>query len=205
MAEHPPVDDDVQSPVELAVAEGVEPVPGDLAGGCFQRADPGQGNEGGLGAGRGGTRRLPYGPMGWTVLLLHLFWDSWIHERDVLLARGAEHPHSRRRDWLCGRIRSVHLRSGRGGVRRPGAGEGEAWRRRRRLFDPDSRGGVTLTVSRQQTPGPCAAEVAAALPGRAHPAAVLGGLPASARAVCRTSPTSSTPVQQSSPKNPAKQ
>jgi hypothetical protein len=30
-AEHPPVDDDVQGPVELAVAEGVEPVPGDLA------------------------------------------------------------------------------------------------------------------------------------------------------------------------------
>jgi uncharacterized protein (TIGR03083 family) len=61
--------------------------------------------------------RLPYGPMDWTVLLLHLFWDSWIHERDVLLARGARAPHSRRRDWLCGRIRSVHLRSGRVGVR----------------------------------------------------------------------------------------
>jgi hypothetical protein len=28
--------------------------------------------------------------MDWTVLLLHLFWDSWIHERDVLLARGAD-------------------------------------------------------------------------------------------------------------------
>ena len=31
--------------------------------------------------------RLPYGPMDWTVLVLHHFWDSWIHERDVLLAR----------------------------------------------------------------------------------------------------------------------
>ena len=43
----------------------------------------------------GGSRfdvYVPYGPMDWTVLLLHLFWDSWIHERDVLLARGAEHP-----------------------------------------------------------------------------------------------------------------
>jgi len=30
--------------------------------------------------------------MDWTVLLLHLFWDSWIHERNVLLARGAKHP-----------------------------------------------------------------------------------------------------------------
>ena len=45
----------------------------------------------------GGSRfdvYLPYGPMDWTVLLLHLFWDSWIHERDVLLARGAGHPSS---------------------------------------------------------------------------------------------------------------
>jgi hypothetical protein len=31
--------------------------------------------------------RLPYGPRDWTVLLLHGFWDSWIHERDVLFAR----------------------------------------------------------------------------------------------------------------------
>ncbi len=30
--------------------------------------------------------------MDWTVLALHIYWDSWIHERDVLLARGAEHP-----------------------------------------------------------------------------------------------------------------
>jgi hypothetical protein len=27
--------------------------------------------------------RLPYGPMDWTVVVLHAFWDSWIHERDV--------------------------------------------------------------------------------------------------------------------------
>jgi len=47
----------------------------------------------------GGSRfdvYLPYGPMDWTVLILHLFWDSWIHERDVLLARGTEHPASDR-------------------------------------------------------------------------------------------------------------
>jgi hypothetical protein len=30
--------------------------------------------------------------MDWTVLVLHAYWDSLIHERDVLLARGAEHP-----------------------------------------------------------------------------------------------------------------
>jgi hypothetical protein len=31
VVEHPPVDDDVQCPVELPVAEVVEPVPGDAA------------------------------------------------------------------------------------------------------------------------------------------------------------------------------
>jgi hypothetical protein len=30
--------------------------------------------------------------MDWTVRVLHGFWDSWLHERDVLLARGLEHP-----------------------------------------------------------------------------------------------------------------
>jgi mycothiol maleylpyruvate isomerase-like protein len=35
--------------------------------------------------------RLPYGPMDWTVFALHGFWDSWLHERDVLLARGTEY------------------------------------------------------------------------------------------------------------------
>ena len=67
-------------------------------------------------------------------------------------------------------------------------------------------GGVTLTVSRQQTPGPCAAEVADALAGRAHPAAVLGGLPASTRAaLSHLADFFNTPIQQSSPENPAKQ
>ncbi len=32
--------------------------------------------------------------MDWTVLVLHAFWDSWIHERDVLLAHGTDHPTS---------------------------------------------------------------------------------------------------------------
>ena len=35
---------------------------------------------------------LPYGPMDWTILVLHAFWDSWLHERDVLLACGRDHP-----------------------------------------------------------------------------------------------------------------
>ena len=35
---------------------------------------------------------MPYGPVDWTVRELHGFWDSWLHERDVLLARGTVHP-----------------------------------------------------------------------------------------------------------------
>ena len=29
--------------------------------------------------------------MDWTILLLHAFWDSWLHERDVLLAQSEQH------------------------------------------------------------------------------------------------------------------
>jgi hypothetical protein len=28
----------------------------------------------------------------WTVRVLHGLWDSWLHERDVLLPQGIEHP-----------------------------------------------------------------------------------------------------------------
>src|SRR5579862_6193459 len=38
--------------------------------------------------------RLPYGRMEWSVGVLHAFWDSWVHERDVLLARRMDHPTS---------------------------------------------------------------------------------------------------------------
>jgi uncharacterized protein (TIGR03083 family) len=150
--------------------------------------------------------RLPYGPMDWTVLLLHLFWDSWIHERDVLLARGAEHPTTEDATgyavaygvFISAAVASAFGDPAQGMVRLGGDGGG--------LFDLDSRGGVTLTVSRQQTPGPCAAEVADALAGRAHPASVLGGLPASTRsALSHLADFFNTPIQQSSPENPAKQ
>ena len=47
-----------------------------------------------LAQGRRFDVRLPYGPVDWTVLALHGFWESWLHERDVLLARGTEHPTS---------------------------------------------------------------------------------------------------------------
>jgi hypothetical protein len=36
--------------------------------------------------------RMPYGQVDWTVRVLHGLWDSWLHERDVLLPQGIEHP-----------------------------------------------------------------------------------------------------------------
>ena len=50
------------------------------------------------------------------------------------------------------------------------------------VFDLDTHGDVTLTVTPATAAGPPAAEVADALAGRAQTAAVLGGLPASSRA-----------------------
>lgn len=32
--------------------------------------------------------RGPYGPIHWTTFALHMFWDSWLHERDVVLPLG---------------------------------------------------------------------------------------------------------------------
>jgi uncharacterized protein (TIGR03083 family) len=123
---------------------------------------------------------LPYGPMDWTVLLLHGFWDSWIHERDVLLARGAEHPTSDDATgyaaayglFISAAVASLFGNPVQDTLTLGGDGGG--------VFDLDSRGAVTVTVSREHTAGPPAAEVTDALAGRA-PAAVLGDLPTSTR------------------------
>src|SRR5438874_2300191 len=34
------------------------------------------------------------GRLDWTVVALHSFWDSWLHERDILLATGMAHRSS---------------------------------------------------------------------------------------------------------------
>lgn len=126
--------------------------------------------------------RLPYGPMDWTVLVLHGFWDSWLHERDVLLARGTGHPTDDDATFFAtgyglfiaaaaalmfGHQVQEKLTLG-------GDGGG--------VFDLDSRGAVTLTATRVTTTGPPAAQVTDALAGRPPAAAVLGDLPASSRA-----------------------
>ncbi len=34
----------------------------------------------------------PYGPIPWTVLSLHVLWDGWLHERDVVAVTGGGSP-----------------------------------------------------------------------------------------------------------------
>ena len=68
------------------------------------------------------------------------------------------------------------------------------------IFEVDSRGGVTLTVTRVTTTGPPAAEVADALAGHSPAATVLGDLPASSRAaLSRVADFFNTPARQTPP------
>ena len=124
---------------------------------------------------------LPYGPMDWTVLLLHVFWDSWLHERDVLLTRGIEHPTDGDATiyaatygvFIAAAVASMfgsHLQEK---LHLGGDGGG--------VFDLDGRGPVAVAVNRVPTGGPCAAEVADALAGRSPIAAVLADLPMDSR------------------------
>jgi uncharacterized protein (TIGR03083 family) len=146
---------------------------------------------------RGFDVALPYGPMDWTVLMLHGFWDSWIHERDVLLARGTEHPTD---DDATGYATAYGLFIAAAVVSMFGdqvqekltlGGDGGG------IFDLDAHGAVTLTVTRVATAGPPAAQVTDALAGRAQTAAVLGDLPASSRAaLSHLADFFNTPVEQ---------
>src|SRR5215472_13943304 len=126
--------------------------------------------------------RLPYGPMDWTVFALHGFWDSWLHERDVLLARGTEHLTDDDATgyaaayglFVAAAVASMFGDQVREKLTLGGDGGG--------VFDLDTRGIVTLAVNRVTTTGPPVAEVTDALAGRPPAAAVLGELPASSRA-----------------------
>lgn len=118
---------------------------------------------------------LPYGPMDWTILVLHAFWDSWLHERDVLLARRRVHPTGADATFYAtayGLFIAAAVAARYGGLQQKlilGGG----------IFDLDSHGAVTLTATRATIAGPPAAEVTDALAGRSPTAAVLGDLPAS--------------------------
>jgi uncharacterized protein (TIGR03083 family) len=144
---------------------------------------------------RGLGVRLPYGPMDWTVLMLHGLWDSWIHERDVLLRRAIEHPTDGDATFyvtayglfLAAAVASMFGDRVQEQLKLGGDGGG--------VFDLDSRDGVTLRVNRVATAGPPAAEVADALAGRSPVAAALGHLPASSRvALSRMGDFFNTPV-----------
>jgi uncharacterized protein (TIGR03083 family) len=141
--------------------------------------------------------RLPFGPMDWTVFVLHGFWDSWLHERDVLLPRGTGHPTDGDATgyaaaygvFIAAAVASMFGDPVRQQLTLSGDGGG--------VFDLDSRGAVTLTVTRLATAGPPAAQVTDALAGRAPTSAVLGGLPASTRtALSHLADFFNTPVEQ---------
>jgi uncharacterized protein (TIGR03083 family) len=34
---------------------------------------------------------LPYGAVPWSIVVLHVFWDAWVHERDIVLPLGRVH------------------------------------------------------------------------------------------------------------------
>jgi len=150
-----------------------------------------------LAQGRRFDVQMPYGPRDWTVLVLHGFWDSWLHERDVLLARGAEHPTSGDATFyatgygvfIAAAVASTFGDPVQEKLTLGGDGGG--------VFDLDSRGAVTLTAGRVTAAGPSAAQVTDALAGRAEAAAVLGDLPAgSLAALSQLAEFMNTPVEQ---------
>jgi uncharacterized protein (TIGR03083 family) len=150
-----------------------------------------------LAQGRRFEVQLPFGPMDWTVFVLHGFWDSWLHERDVLLPRGADHPTDGDATgyaaaygvFIAAAVASMFGDPVQDKLSLGGDGGG--------VFDLDSRGAVTLTVTRMATAGPPAAQLTDALAGRAPAAAVLGDLPSSTRAaLSHLADFFNTPVEQ---------
>jgi hypothetical protein len=151
-----------------------------------------------LAQGRRFDVNMPYGPMDWTIRILHGFWDSWLHERDVLLARGIEHPADGDATvcatayglFIAAAVASLFGAQVQEKLTLSGDGGG--------VFEVDSSDGVRLAVTRMTTAGPPAAEVADALAGRAPVAAVLGHLPASSRiALSGMADFFNTPVESS--------
>jgi uncharacterized protein (TIGR03083 family) len=141
---------------------------------------------------------LPYGPMDWTVLALHAHWDSWLHERDVLLARGREHPTDDDATFyatayglfIAAAVAPIFGDQVQEKLTLGGDGGG--------IFDVESRGAATLAVTRMVTAGPPAAQVTDALAGRSADAAVLSGLSAGSRtALLRMADFFNSPVEQS--------
>lgn len=47
-------------------------------------------------------QEMVYGPVHWSVGVVHVFWDSWVHERDVLLPLGLPAPSTTGEQRLAG-------------------------------------------------------------------------------------------------------
>jgi uncharacterized protein (TIGR03083 family) len=127
--------------------------------------------------------QLPFGPMDWTVFVLHGFWDSWLHERDVLLPRDTRHPTDADATgyaaaygvFIAAAVASMFGDPVRHKLTLSGDGGG--------VYNLDSHDGtVTLTITHATTAGPPAAQVTDALAGRAQTATLLSDLPSSTRA-----------------------
>ncbi len=123
--------------------------------------------------------RLPYGQMDWTVVVLHAFWDSWMHERDVLIARGDAHLSGDDATLYATSYglfiaAAVALLFGDPVEETLELGDG--------VFTLTSRGALTLTVNRVTTVGHPAAHVADALAGRTRVDDALDAVPTRSRA-----------------------
>jgi uncharacterized protein (TIGR03083 family) len=126
--------------------------------------------------------QLPYGQLDWTVLALHVYWDSWIHERDVLLARGAEHSTDDDATvyatayglFIAAVVASMFGAPVDANLKLGGIGGG--------AFDLVAGGGsVALTAERTSTAGPNAGEITDALAGRSQITDALADLPTETR------------------------
>jgi hypothetical protein len=143
---------------------------------------------------------LPFGPMDWTVLVLHGLWDSWVHERDVMLVRDTEHQGHVDATFyatLYGLFLAAAVASVFGGdefreqLTLSGAGGG--------VFDVDTHGDVVVTATPETVKGPSAAAVVDALAGRTPIDHALPDVaPSSRAALSRMAVFLNTPVEQDS-------
>ena len=124
---------------------------------------------------------MPYGPMDWTIRVLHGFWI--VARSGVCCSPGALNtPQTATQPsmrplyglFIAAAVASVFGAQVQEKLTLSGDGGG--------VFELDNSDGVTLTVTRGTTAGPPAAEVTDALAGRAPVATVLGDLPADSRA-----------------------
>jgi hypothetical protein len=136
--------------------------------------------------------------MDWTIVVLHVFWDSWIHERDVLLARGNEHPTGDDATLYAtsyGLFIAAVMASMFGDPVNEKLELGDSGGG---VFDLAGSGDVTLTVDRMSGAGQPAAQVADALAGRSQIAAALDIVPTDSRtSLSRLADFFNAPVGQS--------